>query len=74
MPGDAAASAVRTAETRGRTDIRPPNCFVMVEATGPDASADALPGGALEPAGTSLPIERGTYRLEYERTKTAFAP
>lgn len=70
--GDAAASAVRTTETKGRTDIRePPSRFIMVEATDVAALASVLPASSL-PAASA--IVRGVYRLEYTRTKTAFAP
>jgi hypothetical protein len=73
--GDAAASSVRTTETRGRTDIiEPPSRFVMVEATDVTALVDLLPDAALTAAGASGPFDRGLYRLEYTRTKTAFAP
>ena len=72
--GDAAASAVRTAETRDRTDIQPPpSCFILVEATDPDALTDVLLERALLGAGAIGPFVRGTYRLEYVRVKTAFA-
>jgi hypothetical protein len=70
--GDTAASAVRTTETKGRTDIQePPSHFIMVEATDVAALASVLPDSAL-PAASA--IVRGIYRLEYTRTKTAFAP
>jgi hypothetical protein len=70
--GDAAASAVRTTETKGRTDIQqPPSRFIMVEATDTAALAGILPASSL-PAASA--IVRGIYRLEYTRTKTAFAP
>jgi hypothetical protein len=70
--GDAAASAVRTTETKGRTDIREaPSRFIMVEATDVAALASVLPDTALTAARA---IVRGIYRLEYTRTKTAFAP
>ena len=73
--GDAAASAVRTTETKGRTDIRePPPRFVMVEATDAAALAGVLADAALIAAGAAGPFVRGVYRLEYTRTKTAFAP
>jgi hypothetical protein len=69
--GDAVASAVRTTETKGRTDIQePPSRFIMVEATDVAALASVLPDAALT-AGSA--IVRGIYRLEYTRTKTAFA-
>jgi hypothetical protein len=72
--GDTDASAVRSAESRDRTDIQvPPSAFVLVEATDPEALASALPGQALAQAGARGPFERGLYRLEYARTKTAFA-
>ena len=72
---DAAASLVRTTETKDRTDIQPPpTCFIMVEATDPDALTDILQDRALLGAGASAPFVRGVYRLEYTRTKTAFAP
>ena len=70
--GDIAASEVRTTETRGRTDIQaPPRHFVMIEAADIEALAGVLPDDALAPASD---IQRGVYRLEYVRTKTAFAP
>jgi hypothetical protein len=69
--GDPVASAVRTTETKGRTDIRePPSRFIMVEATDVAALASVLPDAALTAARA---IVRGVYRLEYTRTKTAFA-
>jgi hypothetical protein len=72
--GDAAASAVRTVETLGRTDIQPPPaCFILVEATDPEALADILLERALLGAGAIGPFVRGVYRLEYVRVKTAFA-
>jgi len=73
--GDASASAVRTAETRDRTDIQaPPNLFVLVEATDADALTNILLNPALSGAGAREPFIRGLYRLEYVRTKTGFAP
>lgn len=70
--GDAAASAVRTTETKGRADIQePPSRFIMVEATDVAALAGILPDSALPAASATA---RGIYRLEYTRTKTAFAP
>ena len=71
--GDRAASAVRTAESKDRTDIQdPPNCFIMIEATDTEALQHILPDGALSTAGARAPFVRGVYRLEYTRTKTAF--
>ncbi len=72
--GDGDASAIRTAETRDRTDIRePPNLFTMVEATDAEALADILQERAMAGAGARGPFVRGLYRLEYVRNKTGFA-
>jgi hypothetical protein len=72
--GDADASAVRTAETRDRTDIQvPPNIFIMVEATDTEALTDILQERAMAGAGARGPFVRGLYRLEYVRNKTGFA-
>jgi hypothetical protein len=72
--GDVAASLIRTTETKDRTDIQPPpSCFIMVEATDPEALTDILLDRALLGAGATGPFVRGTYRLEYVRVKTAFA-
>jgi hypothetical protein len=71
---DTAASAVRTAETRNRTDIEsPPAWFIMVEGTDAEALDEAAPPDRLAAAGGARPLERGFYRLEYARTKTAFS-
>jgi hypothetical protein len=71
---DDAASGVRTTETKGRTDIQPPpTWFALIEATDADALADVLPDAMLTAAGASGPVIRGLYRLEFQRTKTAFA-
>lgn len=73
--GDADASAVRTTETRDRTDIQvPPNVFALVEATDAAALADILQERGLTGAGARGPFARGVYRLEYVRNKTGFAP
>jgi hypothetical protein len=73
--GDVDASAVRTAETRDRSDIEvPANLFIMVEATDAEALANILPDASLIRAGIHAPFMRGIYRLEYVRTKTGFAP
>lgn len=70
---DDAASARRTAETEGRGDILvPPSAFVLVEATDAEALAPLFPEEALRAAGV-LVAERGIYRLEHTRCKTAFA-
>jgi hypothetical protein len=72
--GDIAASLIRTAETKDRADIRPPpSCFILVEATDPEALSEILLERALLGAGATGPFVRGTYRLEYVRAKTAFA-
>jgi len=72
--GDLAASSVRTTETKGRTDIKqPPSRFIMIEATDTEALAEVLPDSVLADVGVRGPIERGVYRLEFTRTKTAFA-
>ena len=70
---DAAASGVRSAESRGRADIgAPPALFVLIEATDAAALAPLLPDAALAAAGARLPVLRGLYRLEYSRSKTAW--
>jgi hypothetical protein len=70
---DAAASRVRTTETKGRADIQPPPAwFALVEATDAAALDSALPDLALTGAGAGAPFIRGVYRLEYLRTKKAF--
>jgi hypothetical protein len=72
---DAAASGVVTEEKRGRTDIgAPPTWFALVEATDAEALAGLLPDAAVAGAGAAGPFLRGIYRLEYLRTKTAWAP
>lgn len=72
---DTAASAVRTTETQDRTDIQPaPSCFILIEATDAAALGHILEDRALLGAGAHGPFVRGVYRLEYMRTKTAFAP
>jgi hypothetical protein len=71
---DDAASGVRTTETKGRTDIQPPpTWFALIEATDADALAGVLPDATLTGAGAQGPFLRGLYRLEYQRSKTAFA-
>jgi hypothetical protein len=65
---------VRTTETKGRTDIQPPpTWFALIEATDADALAVVLTDATLTAAGARGPFLRGLYRLEYQRTKTAFA-
>jgi hypothetical protein len=72
---DTEASAVRTAETRDRSDMAvPPNSFIMVEATDAEALVNVPSDDALIKAGARGSFVRGVYRLEYVRTKTAFAP
>ncbi len=71
---DDAASAPRTTETRDREDVEvPPRWFLLVEATDAEALAGAVPDAQLAEAGAHPPFQRGLYRLEYVRTKTAFA-
>ncbi|GGC65797.1 hypothetical protein GCM10011504_49700 [Siccirubricoccus deserti] len=72
---DAAASGVVTEEKRNRPDIgAPPGWFILLEATDAEALAPLLPDAALLAAGARGPVRRGVYRLEYLRTKTAWAP
>lgn len=72
---DLDASGIRTAESRGRADIEvPPAWFLMVEATGTEILTHCAPESELTAAGAQGPFQRGLYRLEYLRTKTAFAP
>ncbi len=71
--GDRAASAVQSAESQGRTDIKPPpGWFLLVEATDPAAFDGLLPHEALANAGAHG-MERGIYRLEYIRGRTAWS-
>ncbi len=71
--GDQGASGRQTAESQGRSDIKPPpNWFAMVEATDANALATILPAVDLQQAGAGSEIDRGLYRLEYIRTKTSF--
>jgi hypothetical protein len=64
---------VRTTETKGRTDIQPPpTWFALIEATDADALAPLLPEPITTAAGARGPFLRGLYRLEYQRSKTAF--
>jgi len=68
---DDAASAERTAESAGRTDLQaPPTWFVMLEATDAQALAALVTEAELRAAGAAGAIVRGLYRLEYTRTKT----
>lgn len=70
---DDAASGVKSAESRDRSDIAaPPTWFALVEATDAEALAPLLPEAALAAAGARGPFRRGTYRLEYQRTRTAW--
>jgi len=74
LVADDAASGARTAESAGRRDIQaPPTWFALVEGTDAEALAAVLPETALTAAGAAGPFHRGVYRLEYMRTKTAFA-
>jgi hypothetical protein len=72
---DAAASGVMTEEKRGRTDIgAPPAWFALLEATDAEALTGLLDDAALTAAGAMGPYRRGLYRLEFLRTRTAWAP
>ena len=69
---DFEASGVRTAESRDRTDIqRPPAWFVLLEATDIGALGPLLPDAELSAAGLR-DVERGHYRLEHVRGRTAW--
>jgi hypothetical protein len=69
---DPASSALRTTETRGRDDIRPPpSWFILIEATGVAALANILPDQAMAAAGAHGMV-RGTYVLELVRGRTAW--
>jgi len=69
---DRDASAVRTAESRDRSDIgEPPSQFLLIEATDTDALTALAPDEVLLAAGASN-LVRGTYRLEYVRGRTAW--
>ncbi len=71
---DQGASAIRTAETGGRTDIEvAPNWFVLLEATDAAALTAIDVEGALIAAGARGSLQLGLYRLEYTRNKTRFA-
>lgn len=72
---DAAASGVVTEEKRGRADIQaPPAWFALIEAMDAEALTGALPDATLIAAGGRGQIQRGLYRLEHVRTKTAWTP
>lgn len=71
---DAAASGAGSEEQRGRDDIgAPPAWIILAEATDADALVPLLPDEALRAAGAAGPIRRGLYRLEFQRTKTAWS-
>jgi hypothetical protein len=71
---DDAASGVRTTETKGRTDIQPPpTWFALIEATDAEALRGIMSDATITAAGARGPFLRGLYRLEFQRTKTAFA-
>jgi hypothetical protein len=70
---DQGASEVRSAESRGRSDIRPPpSQFLLLEATDPGAFGELVPEALLLASGASQ-VMRGIYRLEYTRGKTAWS-
>jgi hypothetical protein len=63
------ASGVKTAESKGRTDIQaPPNWFVLIEACGADALAEPIRRVSAA-AGVEQPVV-GRYAHEYTRLKT----
>lgn len=71
--GDAAASNVVTEEKKGRTDIQPPpSWIIMAEATDAEALAPLFAADDLMAAGATPP-QRGLYRLEFQRNKTAWS-
>jgi hypothetical protein len=71
---DADASGVSTVESKARTDIQPPPGWVaLLEATDAEALLGLLAGPELTAAGAQGDVQRGLYRLEHVRTKTAFA-
>ncbi len=68
------ASGLATAESRARSDSRPPPAwFVLLEAVDLGALDGVLPDARLHAAGVSGPVLRGRYQLQYVRGKTAFA-
>ncbi len=72
---DAAASAVKTAESRGRSDIEaPPDWVILIEGTNAAPVLAARDRLLATPAGKALlqPVA-GLYRLEYTRLETAWA-
>ena len=70
---DAAASTIQTAERKSH-GAAVPDWLVMIEGVTPEsasAACDGLLASDLQRAGTSVPIERGVYRLEICLTKTS---
>ena len=75
---DSAASAVKTAESRDRTDIgAAPNWVLLAEACGledlQELTSGALSPGALKRLGADEEIVIGHYRFEFCRNKTAWS-
>lgn len=74
---DAATSTIETAEKKARADATlVPNWLIMVEGVTRayvEAAAEALKDSVLIAAGAAAQFERGLYRLDYVRTKTATA-
>jgi hypothetical protein len=72
---DAATSTIETAEKKARADATlVPNWLVMVEGVTRayvEAAAEALADSVLIGAGAAAQFDRGLYRLDYIRTKTA---
>lgn len=65
---DPAASGTGTAESEGRKDLQaPPSWFILAEATDTAALDPLFPEEALRDAGAAGTLDRGIYRLEYQR-------
>jgi hypothetical protein len=70
---DDAASNEDSAEKQGRADITPPPAWIILaEATDAEALAPLLREAELLAAGANAAPQRGTYRLEFMRLKTAW--
>jgi hypothetical protein len=75
---DAATSNVETAEKKARADATlVPNWLIMIEGATREyveaAAKDSLADSVLTGAGATAKFERGLYRLDYVRTKTAMS-
>lgn len=72
---DAAASGVRSAETRERSDLTtPPGWCLLLEAADPAALELPELAAMLGRVGVRAAPLAGIYRLEFVRNKTGFAP